>query len=84
MSSVKVVLNQAAVGALLRSPEMMAICEEQAQELADQLGEGYEVKSFTGFDRVHSLVIASSEKAIKENLENNSMLHAMGGTHEND
>ena len=82
MSSIKVekvILNQAGVSELLNRDDVRALVGGLAQDMADQLGEGYEAYTFKGFDRVHGIVRTASDKAAKENMENNTILTAMGG-----
>lgn len=77
--AVKVELNSEGVRALLKSPEMLAICEEYAKNAVAKLGEGYEVSTYTGKNRVNASVVATSREAIKENSENNTVLKAVYG-----
>jgi hypothetical protein len=42
------------------------------------LGEGYEVSEYVGTNRVNVSVHAVSDRAKKDNLDNNSMLKAVG------
>lgn len=80
MSDVRIELNRAGVGELLRSEEIRAIVEEHAAGIAQSLGDGYEYSTGYGAKdgRVRSYVHAKSKKAIKENLENNTMLKEVG------
>ena len=64
---------------LLKSPEMMSICKEYADNAVAKLGEGYEASTYTGRTRVNASVIATTFKARKENAENNTILKAVGG-----
>lgn len=77
MSKIKVVLNRENVRQLLKSPEMQAICHEQAQAIADRLGDGYEVDDYIGVNRCNSTVTAVSDAAILDNLDNNTLLKGM-------
>lgn len=79
MSNVKIVLNRAGVSELLKSQAMMDICTELANDMAGRLGDGHTVNSFVGFDRAHAVVTAESEKAIADNLDNNTLLKEMHG-----
>lgn len=79
MANVKIVLNREGVRELLRSSEMMAICEERANKALSQLGEGYTVTTMTGTNRVNASVYAESYAAKKENLENNTIMKALRG-----
>lgn len=75
--AVKVELNHDGVKELLRSPEMLAICEEYAQKAVRNLGEGYEVSTHTGSGRVNASVVATTREAIAENKANNTVLKAV-------
>lgn len=77
MGNVKIVLNRSGVKKLLKSDEMMQICKEHAYGAQSKLGEGYEVTSHVGVNRVNASVSAESYKAKKENLENNTILKAL-------
>ena len=75
--AVKIELNHDGVKELLRSPEMLAICEEYAQKAVRNLGEGYEVGAHTGSGRVNASVVATTREAIAENKANNTVLKAV-------
>lgn len=75
--AVRIELNSDGVRDLLRSPEMLAICEEQAQKAVARLGDGYEVNSYTGSGRVNASVVAVTEEAIRENSRENTVLKAV-------
>lgn len=72
-------LNRSGVRDLLRSPEMLAICEEYANKALGNLGDGYKVTTHTGTNRVNAMVAAESYRAKKENLEDNTILRAVFG-----
>lgn len=75
--AVRIELNHDGVKELLRSPEMLAVCEEYAQKAVRNLGEGYEVTTHTGSGRVNASVVAVSREAIAENSANNTVLKAV-------
>ena len=79
MSKVKIELNSNGVKELLKSSEMMAICEQHANRALSRLGEGYIVTTMTGKTRVNASIYAESYQAKKENSENNTILKALGG-----
>ena len=79
MAKTKIVLNRSGVRALLQSDEMKAICEEHANRVLEQLGDGYTVTSMTGKTRVNASVYAESAEAKRENMENNTILKALRG-----
>lgn len=73
----KVVLNREGVRQLLRSADMMAACEQKANEALAQLGAGYQVTTHTGRNRVNASIAAVTAEAIRENAETNSVLKAL-------
>lgn len=79
MAKVKIELNKQGVRELLRSKEMKAICEAHANKALSRLGDGYAATSTTRQTRVTTSVYAESNKAKKDNLENNTILKALGG-----
>lgn len=78
MAKVKVELNRAGVSGLMKSAEMLGYCTSLANNAAGSLGEGYEVSPYTGRTRVNVSIAAVTRKAQKDNLENNSLLKAVG------
>ena len=79
MANVKVVLNREGVRELLRSQEMLSICSEYANAALGRLGDGYEVSTHIGQNRVNAEVLAATFKARKDNQENNSILKSLRG-----
>ena len=79
MTKVKIVLNRSGVRALLRSDEAESICRSFAQKAANSLGEGYEVSSYKGNNRVNASVRAETYQAKSDNLKNNTILKAVCG-----
>jgi len=77
MASVKVKLNSSGVRELLRSSEMMAVCKEHADKAQSKLGDGYEVTTHTGAKRVNASVGTATADAMRDNMENNSILKAL-------
>ena len=75
-SNIKIELDRAGVRELLRSEEMMSVCEEQGRQMLERLGEGYESDSRVGRNRVNVEVRTANEIGIRDNLENNSLLKA--------
>lgn len=78
MGNVRIELNSEGVRSLLRSREMMKICEEHALQARSKLGAGYEVTTHTGKNRVNASIHAETPEARKDNLKNNSILKALG------
>lgn len=79
MANVTIKLNSEGVRELLRSAEVMAECRSHADEMGATLGEGYEVSEYIGSNRVNVSVTAVSQSAKQDNLDNNSLLKAVGG-----
>lgn len=77
MSKVRIELNPAGVREFLRSDDMMAVCRDHANDTVASLGDGYEVNTYTGRNRVNAEVAAVSYAAKKDNLENNTILRAL-------
>lgn len=77
MGKVKVEIKQEGVKELMKSPEMLSICEEYAQNALQKLGDGYEATSMVGKNRCNASVSAVTPKAKKENSEKNTILKAV-------
>lgn len=74
----KFVLNTAGVGEMLKSAEMMSVCEQYAQNMKGSLGDGYEIESTrTGTSRVAVTLRAVTTQAQQDNLDNNTLLKAV-------
>lgn len=79
MSKVKFELNRAGVQELLKSDEMAGICKQYANQVRGRCGDGYTVDTYSGKNRVNASVHASTSAARKDNLNNNTLLKALGG-----
>lgn len=77
MGEVKIELNREGVRALLRSPEMMAVCKGHAEAARGRLGAGYAVTTHTGKNRVNAQIAAETPAARRDNAENNTILKAL-------
>ncbi len=80
MAKVKFELNREGVRDLLRSKEMMNVCQEYANNALGKLGDGYEVTTHTGTNRVNAQVAAVTYEAKKENLSDNTIIKAVFGS----
>lgn len=78
MADIKIELNRAGVAELMKSPEMAGLCESLAQKAAGSLGDGYEVSTYVGRTRVNASIHAVSYEARKDNMQNNTLLKALG------
>lgn len=59
---------------MLRSEEMQALLGEKASEIAGRCGSGYESDTHMTPGRVIASVYAESKEAVKDNLDNNTIL----------
>ena len=75
---IKVELNHEAVGELLKSSEMQELIKSYADEIAKRAGEGYESDTYNAGSRVIASAYTETEEAMEDNLENNTLLKAMG------
>ena len=78
-NNVLIRLNSDGVRELLKSPEMMSACREQAETALSRLGDGYAISEYTGANRVNVSVYTASREAMQENLDSNTILCALGG-----
>lgn len=79
MDNLKVELNTQGIFDLMRSDEMMAVCQEHANKAQARLGTGYKISPYTGKHRVNVSISPESEKAWEDTLENNALLKALRG-----
>lgn len=78
-NKVKIQLNRQGVQEMMKSPEMMAICKDLADDALGRLGDGYVVTTYNGKTRVNASIMAETYQAKKENSENNTILKAIRG-----
>ena len=71
-------LNSKGVRDLLRSDEMKSGLRRYAQRVKAAAGDGNEISEYTGASRANVSVYASTRKAKKDNLQNNTLLKALG------
>lgn len=74
---VKVKLNYAGVGELLRSAEMKDCLAEIAAEKAAALGSGYGTDTYSAPTRVIASVFTETREAYQDNLQNNTLLKSL-------
>ena len=77
MAKIKVELNRKGVRELLKSAEAAAACDAKAQQIANALGDDYSVERRSYPERTGAAVVASTPKAIKDELENKTLLRAL-------
>ena len=75
---IKVELNHEAVGEMLKSSEMQELIKSYADEIAKRAGEGYASDTYNAGSRVIASAYTETEEAMEDNLENNTLLKAMG------
>ena len=80
MSKIRVELNYAGVGELLKSQEIADTVKEVAEQVADRAGDGYATDVYQAGTRVIASVYTETEEAMKDNLENNTLLKAVSGS----
>lgn len=78
MSSFDFKLNSAGVRELLQSSQMQSVLSTHATDVRNRAGEGYDTSIYVGKNRANASVYASTEEAYKDNLENNTLLKALG------
>ena len=77
MGNLLVKLNRDGVKELLRSAEMMAICNELANDVIQRAGDGFVTSEHRGKNRVNVSVHAATKKAKRECLKHNALLKAL-------
>lgn len=75
---IKVELNHTAVGELLKSSEMQELVKSYADEIAERAGEGYASDTYIAGTRVIASAYTQTQEAMEDNLENNTLLMAVG------
>lgn len=75
---IKVELNHEAVGEMLKSSEMQELIKSYADEIAKRAGEGYASDTYNAGSRVIASAYTETEEAMEDNLENNTLLMAVG------
>ena len=77
MAKVKVELNSAGIRSFLKGAEVEALVKSRAGEIASRAGQGYgsDTKQMPG--RVIASAYTASEEAMKDNLENNTLLRCI-------
>lgn len=77
MSKFKFELNKRGVRDLLRSEEMQSVLVAYATGIRERAGEGYEQDVRVGKNRANAMVWPESDKAKKDNWDNNTALKAV-------
>lgn len=79
MSNVKVKLNYKGFNELRKDASIIGLCGQKANEAVSKLGEGYDAKKVSYSNRDGYIVKATTVKAAKDNLDNNSLAKAVLG-----
>jgi len=79
MSSAKVTLNYREVGALLKSSEVMAELNAQADAIIGRCAGNYEKSEYVGKTRANVAITTTDEETFHSNLKSNELLKALGG-----
>lgn len=74
---IRVELNKGGVRALLKSGEIAGACESSANSLIQQLGDGYQVQTYQGLNRVNVSVYTEDAAVIRENYKSNTVEKAL-------
>jgi hypothetical protein len=78
LGNIRIELNSSGVRELLRSDDVERCCKEKANAVQSFCGDGYETDSYKGLNRVNAMVKATTSKAVMDNLQNNTILKALG------
>lgn len=74
----EIVLNEPGIIELLQSEPMQAVVREVATNIANNVGEGFEVGEAIGHDRCRAFVVAATPEARKACYKDNVLLKALG------
>lgn len=77
--SKKFKLNRAGVRQLMQSAEMQSVLREKASQIQNRCGDGYEHDVMVGKNRANAMVRATTSKAKRDNMDNNTLLKAVRG-----
>ena len=78
MGNGKLVVDRAGVRRLLYSEGVKQAISQVAMSKARNMGSGYGVDTFNGFDRVHAIIKPGTKEAAEDNMQNNTMLKGVG------
>lgn len=82
--SVKIKLNRKGVREMLHYPEIEALITDKAKAVQSRAGEGYTVavSNSSGKSRTYTTVRAEEPQAIRKNFKHNTLLKALGASHD--
>ena len=70
-------LNPAGVSELMKSAAMQKVLSDHATAIRSRCGDGYEQDIHVGQNRANAMVSASTAKAKRDNMKNNTILKAV-------
>lgn len=76
--NVVIELNHEGIQALLKSTEVADMLADKAGEIAARAGEGYETCVYNSGNRARASVRTATYQAYREQMENNTLLKALG------
>ena len=79
MIKVEVEIDSKGARDLMRSEEVMQLCESYANDAMGKLGNGYLLTSHIGKNRLNVSIKAMTREARRDQYENNTILKAIGG-----
>lgn len=79
MADLRFELNSAGVVELMKSQAMIDLLNAFAESVQSTAGDGYESDIVMSGDRAKAFVRAETKEAYNDNLENNTLLRALGG-----
>lgn len=79
MIKVEVEIDSKGARDLMRSEEVMQLCESYANDAMSKLGNGYLLTSYIGKNRLNVSIKAMTREARRDQYENNTILKAIGG-----
>lgn len=79
MANVRFELNRAGVKELLQSDEMTAVLQQEANKILGRLPHGYGTTAGETSQRAKVTVGTRTFDAARDNLQNNTLLKALGG-----
>ena len=77
MAKTKFKLNRKGVAELMKSREMQTILGEHATSIRNRCGDGYEQDMYVGKNRANAMVSATTYRAKRDNMKNNTILKAV-------
>jgi hypothetical protein len=73
----KIKTNNRGYRMLLNGMELQKFCNDLGEQVSKKAGTGYVVTTQIGKKRLHTRVAAVTKEAVKDNLENNTLLKAV-------